>query len=158
MGDSKKLLKEFKEEFEKFKKNNNLIVSFEELEENFSIGEEILSRGHIPNNISSFICNIIIEHYKKWENSLNNLLMPQQNNYVNQVEYKIFNNELDRDLIWGLIKKINLFNSEYSLLDLKKDETSKIKFIDSSFKIYRDEFKQKLLEIFSRIHKAWSLD
>jgi len=155
MGDKEILLKELKEEFEKSRKELNFKVSYNEIEREFKIEDAILSMGFVSTNFSRQLCSRILENYMGWHNYLNGLLIPSTGYFSNQIESKLFSSKEDKEIMWNLIKKIMIFSSEHSLIDLNKDKKRESKFIDETFSYWVKKFNPEIIKILSKVNSEW---
>jgi hypothetical protein len=156
MIDKKDLIKELEKEFESFKEEFGFNVEFEKIISEFEFQEDILSKGFVPVVFYKYYCSFIADYFRAWHGYLNGLLVPNSHFFANQTESKIFNNEEDKEIIWGLIKKLMEFSSESSLITLERDKEKIKNFINNSYEFYISDFKPKILEILKRVNKAWT--
>jgi hypothetical protein len=155
MVNKKQLLKELEKEFEDFKKEIGFNPSLEELNLEFSLKNDVLSKGFVPEDLSKYFCSLIADYFRAWHGYLNGLLVPNSNFYANQTEAKLFNNETDRKLVWELIGKAMEFSSESALISLSLDKEKVKKFIEDSYGYCISEFRPSILEIMKRVNEAW---
>jgi len=152
------LLKELRQDFDSFKKETGLKLSFDELEENFSFSNMILDAGYVPNQIGKVISSIIASKFRDWHTYLNGLLIPNPNYFSSQTEAKLFNSKEDKNKIWDLIKISMKISSASSVANLNEDEKKIKDFIDSAFISWKEKFMPEIKKIIERANNAWSKD
>ncbi|MCW8966516.1 MAG: hypothetical protein OQK82_07510 [Candidatus Pacearchaeota archaeon] len=155
MIDKEKLIKEFKEEFDKTKNEVGFSPSFEELDAEFFLILSVLSAGFVSPNFSRQLCSRIAEGFNNWFNYFHDILMPNPSNMFMSTEAKIFNSKEDKERIWSLIKKGRELTSLYALSGLKDKINLERKFIDETYEFWINVFKPSLTEIMQRVHNAW---
>lgn len=152
------LLKELRQDFDSFKKESGLKLSFEDLEENFSFSNIILDAGYVPNQIGKVISSLITSKFRDWHTYLNGLLIPNPNYFSSQTEAKLFNSKEDKNKIWNLIKISMKISSGFSVVNLKEDEKKVKEFADFAFDSWKNEFIPEIKKIVQRVNDAWSKD
>lgn len=153
--EKEKLKKEFEERFEGLKKDLGFSSTLEELDDAFSINDAIMKDGFLSERLSRQICYRIVENFMGWNDYLHSLIMPNPQNILNMSESKVFSSD-EKKMITDLMKKAMQVSSKNSIAGLTKDKVLEANFIDSSLKVWEEDFKVKLIEIMKKINKEWS--
>lgn len=149
------LLKELKKEFEKAKEEIGFDPTFEELDREFFLQDNVMSSRFISSEYSRQLCGRIVDAFNTWFNYFHDILMPNPGNMFMSTEAKIFNTKEDKEKIWSLIKKGRELTSLNVLVGLKRDKESEKKFIDESYIFWVNKFQPTLTEIMERVNSAW---
>ncbi len=152
------LKKEFEWRFEEFKKESGLKLTLNELEEEFNLYDSVFEQGFVRENFFPQLGSKIVDYFRIWNNYLNSLIFPSPNNYLNQVEFKIFNSEKDKKEIWEVIKICMNVSTKYSLVLLEKDIDSQSKFIEDSFYAWKNSVKPFLIKLIKKTNSSWNSD
>ncbi|MCA9487351.1 MAG: hypothetical protein KC516_00105 [Nanoarchaeota archaeon] len=158
MIDKKVVLKELEERYEELKKEMGLSMSFQEMEDEFSIKDAILFDGFVGEKFSRQLCSKIAERFANWSNYLNGLIVPNSGFLPSSTESKIFSLEEDKKLIWNLIKNLMAFTSKNSLIVTKGDKEMEKEFLERSFLFWKNEFKPAASSIIKRVNEVWDGD
>ena len=156
MIDKKDILKELEYDFEKLKKELDLIISLEDLDSIFGIKDSILSDGYVGENLSRQICSKISETFHNWINYLNNLILPNPGHMVSQTETKLFNSKEDKELIWNLTQGAMRYVSKNSLDVVTRDKVLQRELINGSVEYWKTDFSLKAEKIMQKIHDSWN--
>jgi len=148
------LLKEFKEDFEKMKKELKFKSNFDDLNNIFFIDDFVLKTEFVSNRLSRQICSRIVETYMNWNNYLHSLIIANPQNMINVTESKVFNDEERLD-IRKLMTKAMALVSTNTLIGLTKDKKAESKFIDDSVSFWVSEFGIKVEEIMKKVNDEW---
>ncbi len=150
-----KLIKEFENRFEEFKKDYGFKSTLEELDEAFHIRDSVKKDGFLSTRLARQVCYRIVENFMGWNDYLHSLIMPNPQNMLNISESKVFNGD-EKKGITELMKTAMRISSKNGLNGLKKEKDEEAKFIDESLKIWNKLFKPKLIEVMTKINNEWS--
>lgn len=156
MIDKKELLKELEKSFEEAKKEIGFTPTLDQIEDEFSIKDAILSTGFVSEQFSRQLCSRIIEHYRDWHGYLNNLLLPNPSFFAGQTEAKLFNSNDDRKKIWHLVTLSMRFSSLNSIVGLNGDKTKEKEFVDHAYDSWVNVFKPGLLYLLDKVNEGWN--
>ena len=149
-----KLLKEFEEKFEETKKDLGFKAEFKELDQFFFLKDAILKDGFVGEILSRQICYRIVETYAWWNEYLHGLIMPGSQNILNMSESNIFDQKEKTEIV-ETMKKVMEIVSRNSLIGLTRDKKEESKFIDNSLQYWKEEFKEKMVKMMTKINKEW---
>ena len=129
------LLKEFKEAFEKTKKDLNFKATYEELEEVFYLEDFILHSRFVSPKLSRAIALRQRDTLGQWQQALQRWTMPQPYMHADQAESSAFTDEEKQNMI-AILHEINRHLWSNTVAGLKKDKQLEAEFIDQSLALW----------------------
>jgi len=149
------LIKEVEKEFNKAKEELGFEAELNELDDAFKIFDGVVSSEFVSTSFSRQLCARILDNFMGWHNYLNGILIPNSGFLASQTEANLFNNQEDREMIWGMIKKTMEYSTTHSLIGLTKNKELEGRFIDEAFKYWKEVFSPNLKIILLRANEAW---
>lgn len=152
--EKEKLLKELREKFERLKKELNLKVSFEELNEIFYLDDFILTSEFVSENLERQLRYRILDFYHNWANYLHGIVLPNPQSLFAMAESKMFNEEEKKKMMKLMTKILSYIclNSKINITNNKKDIAY---FIDNSVIFWKKELKDELEKILTKVCNEW---
>lgn len=151
----KEILSELDSKFEELKKEIELNVSLEDIDEIFYIKDVVLKDGFVSDALSRQICSRISETYGSWANYLHNLLLPVPGHMLYGTEAKAINED-DKKVIWKILKESMELSSRNNVIGITKDRKAESKFIKDAIDFWNVEFKVKIGAIMQKINENWN--
>lgn len=154
MTEIEKLMEKFEKAFSEMKEKTNLSISLEDLDRCFAIKDSVKKEGFISERVPRQIIYVIVDYLVGWNNYLHSLIMPNPQNMMNMGESKVFTPEEKKEMT-EMIKKIMGFVSRSNICGLTKDEMKEKELIEDAYNFYRNEFKEKMIQIMNKINQEW---
>jgi hypothetical protein len=149
------LMKELETKFNLLKKELKFKSSFSDIDEVFSLKNFILREGHVAEDFSKQICYMVYDFYNMWTGYLHGLIMPNPSSMINITEHNVLDEE-DKAKIIEVMNGTLYIVSLYTLvINLKGNNSDKVKLIDTSVSFWNNEFSQKLSQPLGKIHNNW---
>jgi len=150
----KKILIEFKKEFDMMKKALRFKSTYEQLDEIYFLEDYILKEGFVSTRLSRSICRRINELYNSWGGYLHNLIIPPPGSLVAMHECQAFNDD-DKKVITALFNEILFMGSWNNAIGLTKDRLDEGRFIDYSVKFWNDKFNPQMQKLNDKLKDYW---
>ncbi len=155
MGDSEKLGKEVKEAFEKTKKELKFKATFEEIEKNFYLTENIIKEGFVSEKFfARQLCGRMLDIYTSWIGTLHNFLIPNPQDLISLTECKKLSDEGKKEVSKMISIAMNLVRKN-SLIAVSHDKSSEGKLIDEIVDTWKNKFSPGLIKILKKIQPGW---
>ena len=144
---------DIKEEYNKLKHS---LPKFEDLDQEFELSnsniKDIKENKFLVRNIRRRINDKVIFYCRVIEN----LIYPNQSNFISMFELKSFTEKEKQDMS-KLYRKLMLYERESLNLDINPDEKWDISYINNLWKNWR-EFKKDLIKISQKMKDSWNLE
>ncbi|MFP4567609.1 MAG: hypothetical protein ACLFN8_01565 [Candidatus Woesearchaeota archaeon] len=150
------LRQEFKQEFEKIKKELKFKATLEELDEIFYYTDYILHVNYMSPQLSRTLCGRMVETYSSWINFMHSIIMPNPSSMINVEESKIFT-EKEKNEMMQMMKQFMAHVSKNSVIGLTKNKIEEGQFFDDSLKLWQQN-KTRLIEFKEKINKHWEIE
>lgn len=157
MTDNDKLIQDFKDQYENFKKSNETKVSFEDLDKEFKIENYVKRAGYISKPVGNGIIYIIADTFAGWNGYLNRLLFPAPSAIIDHTENSFFDDNKKKE-IELTIKKIMKNLSQKTRTLLEQNEKLNSKYIDETYNLWITELKPFFIEIMSKVESGWTME
>lgn len=139
---NRELLRELKSAFDRFKKDYDFFMDFEDFDRAYGIGDHVMNMGYIPQNLPRFIVMKLIDAYNSWLSYLHNVIMPNPNSMISHEESSIFADDEKKDLM-EMIKKLQYHVSIGFGFGLGDDKQVVNDFLEATKRFYPDFLKNK---------------
>ena len=136
------------------KKEMNLEITLDELDELFFIKNYILADGFVPLHLSRHICRRIADTFFSWLNFLHEIIMPNPQSLIYMGQSKVFDKE-EKKKVTDLIKKIMEISERNSLAGLTKSKEIEKEFIMDALAFWNNELKIELIKIKEKLKEEW---
>ena len=151
MINKKELLDELEEEFGKMRKEMNLEITLDELDDVCFVRNHVLSSGFVPFDFFRFLCHRVNDIIlNNWINFLHELIMPNPNSLVSMAYSKVFDKE-DKENIANLLKDVVNLNTTHLFSGLKNDRELKREHLLNTLLFWKNRLKPELIGIAEKI-------
>ena len=144
---------DIKEEYNKLK---HTLPKFDDIDQEFELSnsniKDIKENKFLVRNIRRRINDKVIFYCRVIEN----LIYPNQSNFISMFELKSFTEKEKQDMS-KLYRQLMLYERESLNLDINPDEKRDINYINNLWKNWQ-EFKKDLIKISQKMKDSWNLE
>jgi hypothetical protein len=154
--ESKELKKELREKFEEFKSKTGFSVTYEQINDSFSLEAHFLEDGYIDFNFERQLTKKILDSVFGWVSSFHSIIMPNPQDMINMTEVKNFNQE-DKQRLFSTIAKLVKIGREITLNNLNSDIKAQGEFVDKMYEFWINELKPAAIWFEETCRDAWKI-
>lgn len=148
------ILENLDQEFEKYKKERNLNISLDDIDNIFFLRDFIQKEGYVSTKIGRTICYRITETYYSWIGYIHRLIIPNPNSIIETKESKVIEN---KEKLLEIINKMTELSSRNTLIGIKKDTVAEAQFIEDAVSLWKT-VSPELIQILEQINAMWKTE
>ncbi len=149
------ILIQFEKEFEKIRKEFNLVQTLDDFDKIFFFRDLILKEGYVAQNLSRFLSHRIVSTYQSWLSTLYLIVFPNTGNLINVKESEFFSQK-EKEEINILIQQIMALIALNSFIGLSKNKEKEADFFKNSFIFWNKSFLPIMLKVTKKIQRGWN--
>jgi hypothetical protein len=140
------ILDRFKKEFEQFKQQYGLTLTYEQLEKELYMTDVIWDRKYVPRDISASIRGRIVDMLNSWYGYFHGLMLPNPQSIPMHMEAQFFD-DATKTQVQSLMHKTMYYMKQSSVVGLSRNKEDEAKYIQDVFGFWEQELKPKLIEL-----------
>ncbi len=148
------LQNQLENKYTELKKEMQLDLELEELDDIFFIRDYINQAGFVSEKLSRQICLRITDTFNSWASYLHGIIMPNPHNMINNTESQLFSEDEKQEII-QLMNEILAHTTKNVLNGLKKDKENEADFIRTSVDFWNNKLNPQMIKIIEKVNKYW---